>query len=139
MSASIVRPENWPALLTAYVEAHRNRPFAWGRHDCGTFLADWVDLVAGYDPLAKVRGRYRSAIGWARVARNDGWADSAAVFDHALGPRIERKAAGRGDGGAIASPAGPVMGIVLGTEIVVPAVDGLVFVPVGLMVAAWRV
>jgi hypothetical protein len=36
------RPENWPALLWAFVQGRQSRPFAWGDHDCCLFGADWV-------------------------------------------------------------------------------------------------
>lgn len=135
----MTRVETWPALLTQHIEAHRHTPFEWAVHDCGTFLADWVCQAAGWDPLAAVRGRYISALGWSRVRRNDGLRDGADVFDRAFGARIHINQAHRGDGAAIASQNGAVMGIVLGTDIAVPGPHGLLFPPRRLSIAAWSV
>jgi len=45
-------------LLSEYLRTAAGRPFAYGRWDCGLFLADWIALVKGIDPAADLRGRY---------------------------------------------------------------------------------
>lgn len=48
-------------------------PFSYGSHDCSLWLADWVLDQRGIDGAAALRGRYRTALGCARlVARGGG-------------------------------------------------------------------
>jgi hypothetical protein len=61
------RPDNWPALLWAFVQERQSRPFVWGEHDCCLFAADWVRELHGIDLAADVRGGYSSALGAARI------------------------------------------------------------------------
>lgn len=45
--------------LREFLSAAAARPFAWGRHDCGLWLADWYIARTGRpDPAASLRGRY---------------------------------------------------------------------------------
>lgn len=136
---AVTRRPDWPRLLDAYVDDHRRRPFQWGEHDCGTFLANWVVLVAGWDPLAAVRGRYHSRVGWHRVRRKDGWRDGAEVFERAFGDTIDLNFAHRGDGVSVPTADGPAMGILLGDMIASPGLDGLEFVPRDHAMLVWRV
>lgn len=133
------RREDWPALLADYIEQCRHRPFDWGRHDCGTMLADWVGLACGWDPLEAVRGRYSSALGWERIRRRDGYRDAADVFDRAFAARTNPNFANRGDGAAIDGPDGPTVGILLGANIAVPGPDGLLFATRRDAIAMWSV
>jgi len=52
-----MRIEDWPARLAAAIETARNKPFVWGRHDCGLFMADCCLAMTGADPAAAFRGR----------------------------------------------------------------------------------
>lgn len=44
--------------LVAYLRSEARRPFALGRADCVTLIADWVALRRGVDPMADYRGGY---------------------------------------------------------------------------------
>lgn len=47
-------------------------PWAYGRHDCCLWLADWVLEQRGIDPAADLRGRYSTARGCARILKRAG-------------------------------------------------------------------
>lgn len=68
--------------LPEFLRVARARPFAWGRHDCALFAADWVLNETGHDPAAAWRGRYRSEAGAARAIEAAGGLEEA--FDAAL-------------------------------------------------------
>ncbi|PHY13252.1 hypothetical protein CSW58_07010 [Caulobacter sp. B11] len=60
------------AQLGAYLEIAGRKPMAWGVNDCMLFAADWLWSVAGQDPAAAWRGRYRTEAGAARIVRKLG-------------------------------------------------------------------
>lgn len=45
-------------MLRSFLRDCAEKRCALGQHDCGLFLADWVELLTGNDPAAPVRGRY---------------------------------------------------------------------------------
>jgi hypothetical protein len=67
----IARRDNWPDLLSVYIEEKRSEPFAWGSNDCCLFAADWVQIATGHDIAAQWRGSYTTALG-ARRALDEG-------------------------------------------------------------------
>lgn len=58
--------------LSAFLDAAAGRPFAYGSFDCLLFPAEWVRTATGRDPAAAWRGRYRTALGCARVLKRNG-------------------------------------------------------------------
>jgi len=46
--------------LRDFLRSCAARRFVLGKHDCGLFLADWVNHVTERDPALPVRGRYAS-------------------------------------------------------------------------------
>jgi hypothetical protein len=56
----------------AYIRATAGRSFAWGRHDCVLWVADYVMCRAGWDPAEAVRGRYASRFEAHRILRAAG-------------------------------------------------------------------
>lgn len=51
------------ARLASFLAAALARPFARGRHDCCTFVADWAHETTGRDPAAHLRGTYHDDAG----------------------------------------------------------------------------
>lgn len=48
-----MRKENWPNLLSQYIEDCRKKPFKWGENDCILFAAKCIEALTGenlYDP-----------------------------------------------------------------------------------------
>lgn len=89
------RLPDWPARLATLMDASLGKPAAWGVNDCVTFGADGVVAVTGADPLADLRGRWRTELGAARVARRLGGFVEA--ITERLGPAVSPLHARRGD------------------------------------------
>jgi hypothetical protein len=137
------RVENWPTLLTAYIEERREVPFTWGRADCCLFAADWVRLATDLDPAADLRGKYDSALGARRIIKRRG--GLATMVARALTPlgfrEVALSLATRGDIIVRDSGDGDCAGVVLGKESAFVARDGLRFVQTKLQAdaRAWRI
>ena len=66
--------------LKAYLAALVDRRWRPGALDCGVFMADWVRLVRGVDPIADVRGSYSTEREFRRILRREGgFVNSCAV------------------------------------------------------------
>lgn len=61
-----------PLMLQAFLDRATRTPFAYGEDDCCLWLADWLVWLGWPDPAADLRGRYRTALGCARVLRREG-------------------------------------------------------------------
>lgn len=59
-------------LLSDYLEEVSLRKWQPGVLDCGIFIADWLVLLMGSDPISDLRGSYRSDVGFARIVRREG-------------------------------------------------------------------
>lgn len=126
-----------PERLQAFIDSRRDRPFAWGSHDCALFAADWVESVTGSDPADGIRGRYQTALGAGRVIKREGGLE--AIANSRLGERVEPKLAQRGDVVLLEGSHGPTLGVCLGVDAAAPGEDGLMLVPMNRAQAAWRV
>ncbi len=82
-----MRPENWTALLSDYVEAAKKTPRAWGIHDCASFACGWWRLMTGVDVYAVLRGKYDTELGAARIMKQRGWEDMEAVGNYFFGTK----------------------------------------------------
>lgn len=58
--------------LDAFLEGETAAGFEWGVRDCWLLPADWVLARSGHDPASAWRGRYRTALGAARIIRRMG-------------------------------------------------------------------
>lgn len=45
----VTRRENWPILLSNYLEERRTAPFEWGVNDCLSFVSGAVAAITGYN------------------------------------------------------------------------------------------
>lgn len=68
--AGVPRPDG--EQLAAFLWRVSGEPFQVGTRDCGLTLADWVRECRGVDPAAPARGRYRTKLGWQRLASRAG-------------------------------------------------------------------
>lgn len=107
---SAARLPDWEARLAAYLEPLRERPFAWGTHDCCLFCAGAVEAMSGVDPMPEFRGRYTTAIGAERALRRYGAGTLDATLDNKFTP-VVASLAKRGDivmsGGLLGISMGP--------------------------------
>ena len=135
----MARTPNWPLRLTTYLEAARDLPFAWGRHDCATWAFDLRrDLTGGEDVAALWRGRYSTALGAQRVMRKLGWSDLEAMGRDLLGtPLATPLLAQRGD--LVLGGEDPAFGVCAGARAVFISPAGLVQLPLARCALAWRV
>ena len=60
------------SLILGHVLEVMDRPWKWGEADCCTAACDVFHRLTGIDPMANLRGRYRTAIGARRMIRNFG-------------------------------------------------------------------
>lgn len=94
------RPKGWELALAEVVAHHAELPFAWGRSDCLTLVADTAQAMTGKDPLGELRGSYASAAAAVRAMKAAGFADVgaalAATFEE-VAPAMAR----RGDCGLV--------------------------------------
>lgn len=47
----VTRKENWPSLLSGYLQEHRRKPFSWAENDCMSFVSKCVERLTGHDFL----------------------------------------------------------------------------------------
>ncbi len=133
-----MRCEDWPERLIDEINAAREKPFAWGMHDCVLFTADCIHSMTGTDPMADIRGSYDTEFGAARVLHEHGYRSIGdAITGHFhLEQRDTTSTAQRGDvllyDGAVGICIGDV-GVFLSRE------GGLTHIPIHFCAAAWRV
>lgn len=91
--------------LDGYLSDAARDGFEWGRMDCCTFAFNWVRARTGYDPMERYRGRYGSALGAKRFAR-----DLLQIVNRELllPPTKQPQV---GDVGVVLAEAGPTMAI----------------------------
>jgi len=122
--------------LAEYLAASARTPFAWGSADCCTFAADWVTARTGRDPMAQLRGRYRSRLGAARLIRRGG--GLVRLWVEALG--FGEAGLEQGDIGLIEVGGGLVGAIRTGIGWAMKDVDGgVVVLPEVVASVTWRV
>ena len=133
------RPSGWELRLVAAIESAREKPFAWGKHDCPTFAFETrTALTGGADVAALWRGRYRTALGGHRVMRRLGWPSLEAMGSALLGPPLPSiHLAQRGD--LVLANSGLGFGVCLGSQAAGMAPAGLVLVPICACALAWRI
>lgn len=59
--ADVLTQGNSPeSILAEFLREVSGRDMAWGEHDCGLWLGEWIGRLRGIpDPAAALRGRYR--------------------------------------------------------------------------------
>jgi len=133
----MMRLDDWPTRLAAFVEARRERAFSWGESDCCLFVCDGVEAITGVDPAARWRGLYTSEKGARRLLRDNGGV--AGLAELAFGSPIQTPLAGRGDVVLIDTPAGEALALCTGQVIAAQGEVGLEFHPIGAAKAAWKI
>ena len=134
------RTPNWPEKLAALIQAVASSPFKWGTHDCCQFARRSVRELTGRDPARGLGLRnYKTARGALNNLRRLGGLE--ALAEKAGLPSIPVLRAQRGD--VALARVGPrndnALGIVVGAKAAFVGAHGLVFVPLGECLRAWRV
>jgi len=131
-----MRREDWPEVLHAEIEAARDKPFVWGACDCCLWAADVVKALTGMDYAAEFRGRYSTARGAVRALKRYGKGTLDATMD-ALLPR--RPFPMRGDVVMAIVDGQQALGICVDVRAAFKAPQGLTFLPLSEIAAAWAV
>lgn len=69
---SLQRFPDWPERLTAFLDARREMPFAWGSNDCALFAADAILEMTGVDVAKRLRGYKTEAAAARRIKKAGG-------------------------------------------------------------------
>ena len=119
--------------------AARTSPFAWGTHDCATWVFELRRMLTGDEDVAALwRGRYSTATGAALLMRRLGWSSLEGMGLDLLGePLSTPLLAQRGD---ILLGGEPLaFGICAGRAGVFLSPDGLTDLPLSACRLAWRI
>jgi hypothetical protein len=126
------RLPNWENRLAATVAEWRARPFRWDR-DCARWAAACVIAQTGEDPLADLRGRYRTKREALQLLAEKPMRDR---LDERL-PRVHSAFAQRGD---VALAQDSCLGVVMGGEaLFFSAEGGMIALPRSAWSGAWGV
>lgn len=148
LPAKVVRLQDWPTHLFRVLEERRSTKFEWSRMDCCLFACDAVLAQTGHDPAAGIfRGKYRDALGAARLVKKHGGIESIAVKTCAKHswPEIPVLTTQRGDVlltdqvGGEGAAMGSSLGVSVGTGGAFAGAEGLVFLPLSECRRAWRI
>lgn len=133
----VMRAPGWEQRLHALIAERRTAPFEWGRQDCCQFVLAALQALRG--PESAPTYSYATVRGACRVLASLGGIPGAAARH--VGPEIPPGLAGRGDVVMVRSPDerfGHALAVVTGAEAYAPGPDGLVPIPRGQWLRAWR-
>ena len=123
---------DWENRLGEAIAKWRSQPFRWDR-DCGRWAAACVIAQTGVDPIADLRGQYRTKREALKLLATTPMAERL----DALFPRVHPALAQRGD---IALAQDTCLGVVTGGEALFYFVDGgMTALPRAQWTAAWGV
>lgn len=133
-----MRAQGWEQRLFEALTSARARPFAWGEHDCATWAFDLRATLQDAPSAADLwRGRYRTALGGARLMRKLGWGSLEEGGRTLLGEPLEDvRLAQRGD--LVLGGAPEAFGVVVGAEVAFVGLAGLEVTPLTQSRLAWR-
>jgi len=140
-AAAPPRPDNWPALLDAFLQTRQNSPFDWAANNCCLFAADWVHALTGIDPAKAHRGTVKTeeqagaflakkggVLGLIkRAAKTHGWEEVPPAY------------AQRGDIILYDGPQGDTLGVCAGATYAAAAPKGLAYYDMTHALRAWRI
>jgi hypothetical protein len=132
-----MRFPDWRERFHAELDAARDRPLAYGVHDCLQFPAKCVLAMTGVDPAAPF-GEYSTELGAAKLMAQYG--GIAGILTHAFGPAVAPNWARAGDIIVATIDGLETGGMCNGTNcafVMIPG--GLSFRPREVIQQAWRI
>lgn len=134
----VARLENWPMELSSFLQEKQNEPFAWGRNDCLTFVAQALFCITGNDYYYEYSG-YDSEQGAKEILESHGGIIKIIEKHFGRGTSNTLKA-GRGDIAIVKCP-DLMAGIVddSGRYIALVTHEGLRRFPLEKAIKVWRV
>jgi hypothetical protein len=140
------RKQNWPEELHRTLVAFSEKPFEWGKTDCGQMMLDCIQTMTGIDAAPALRGSYDTAFGAARVVLEfgGGFDQSMAKIAEVNGfPEVQIPFAQRGDMILLRDPetSEPACGVVAldGINVATVTPRGFAMTSIKHAVRAWRV
>lgn len=122
--------------LASYIEQHRAKPFAWGRHDCVTFADGWAACITGASAITKGL-KWSSALSAKKAILKVG--GLAGVISQTF-KSVDPAYACDGDVVLMAGDiTGAALGIVVGPHILALSEEGLITLSRDAASHAWRV
>ena len=149
---TLLRRQDWPELLAAFLAARAGLAFSWGTQDCALLAADAVRLLTGVDagapwrqglapenPLAPWACSYTTEAEADDILRPHGGLEGLADACYpAIGaPRCPPGFLWRGDPALVAVGNVLAMGVATGEGVAIPGPDRLHIAPLGAVRAAW--
>lgn len=141
------RHDQWVERLDASLQEHKDKPFAWGEHDCALAVCKHIQAFTGLDLGADIRGKYNSEAGVAaaiaKAFPGAGTLEQAVeqiAAQHGI-PEIKPLYAQRGDVVLFDTPQGQALAIVHlnGRHAIIAAPDGSHPLKVHRARRAWRI
>lgn len=139
------RLQDWPTRFFRLIESRRDSPFKFGQVDCCLFACDGILAQTGLDPAAKMfRGKYRDALGAARLVRKHGGVEAIAAkvcAAHGWPELPTPRLAQRGDVVLldVADAMQCALGVVIGVDALFPGPAGLVAQPLKACRRGWAI
>ena len=134
----MTRLPDWDRRLARVTEKHMRSPGVWGESDCLLTVADAIEAVTGVDHAAKVRGKYSTPAGAAKLMRRRKCANVEDVLAR-LFAETGRLLARRGDVATVERDGEIAAGFVTDQGVAVKNERGLTFVPQAQIRKAFRV
>ena len=140
------RKSDWQEALDAFLTAHENRRFEYGKWDCCLFVCDAIVAMTGVDLAASYRGQYSTRTGaFHIIGEQIGTASIQAVAANAAAAHNMREVpvprAHRGDMVLVGRGRDYSLGLVAlnGRDVIVASKRGLWRLPLSRAVRAWQV
>lgn len=129
----------WPELMDAYLARTEHTPFAWGKHDCCTFVCDGATAITGgFSPMADLAGTYQSERGAYRLIRDAGGLQHLVTERFGI-PLASPLLAQRGDAVLVDQDGTELLALCLGSTWTAAGATGRVTGSMEAAVVAWRV
>lgn len=132
-----LRKDGWETRLAELIESKRDVPFCWKTNNCLGFVAQAEVAVQGFSEFPEVLEPLENKFAALRLIRKNGktldeWIDKKYQ-------RISILSAQRGDICMMETAEGAAVGVCLGHNAAFVGKDGLEFLPISLLIKAWRV
>ena len=136
------RKEDWPVRLHHYIESIHDRKFAYGAFDCGLFAAACIEAMTGEDFASELRGYTSAREAMEAIKRVCGSASIRKLGEYIAAKHGLKEVpvlmAQRGDLAIVKNLRFGIVALT-GTEIYVPAKQGIMRVPLTHATKAYRV
>ena len=139
----MIRREDWPERLTAYIKETRREAFAWGTRDCLSWVNGAIERMTDSTVFDALLGAYNDEESARElVIQQGGWIQGIDAI--MVGARIEAVLAQRGDVVLLSNDFtvpgwDHSLGLCVGEVAIGVGVKELQRVPMSLAVMAWRV